>query len=110
MKLITKQEYIQGVADRFKRFFTGPNELNNPDLREAYKKLLALNPITVEGIDAITKNDNWTWLACQVCYRNVDLVVHLERIDQPYNEDHIHLNICPKCLTRGLDMVKEASR
>lgn len=109
MRLITKSEKIKDVAQRFKMSWVGPvREITDIGLKEQYGKLLALNPPTVESVEAIIGDNTFTSNTCDECKSDCDLLIGFEmRYPSEESEDRFTtLCLCQNCLDKALTTLK----
>lgn len=76
MKLLTKQDILNTVAERWKYQYYTKDGWKYSGKDSVYDKLEALgdNPKATD-IDRVIGNSSWTYLTCQTCNREVDAVV-----------------------------------
>lgn len=76
MKLLTKQDVLNMVADRWRNQYYYNNGWKYQGKDETYWELVALggSPKATD-IDRVIGNSSWTSLTCQTCNREVDAVV-----------------------------------
>lgn len=103
MKLVTKQERIDGVAKHWKySYFESKGNswmMYGPDKEEIYNKLLALNPLTEVGINETIGNASWTSLNCDECGVDSDALVRIEDCES-------WLSLCRFCLAKATEKIE----
>ena len=101
MKIITRQDVLQGVPARWREQYPTSRE-------EIYKKLLAIidsGNYTESQIDAIIGNDSWTSLVCDECDQEAELIIHLG--EEPDYESKT-LFLCLACLKKAQELAARA--
>lgn len=101
MIVITKEEKIASVPERWRRLFGqgfGHWRLDQ-ELQEIQKKLDSVLIPSKEEYDKITGNTSWTTLECDSCGKDVEKVVFVHsRASEEYGESAF----CQKCLEKYL--------
>jgi hypothetical protein len=101
MKIITKQDVLRGVPERWRQQYPVSRD-------EIYQKLLAVidsGNYSESQIDAIIGNDSWTSLACYECDQEAELIIHLG--EEPNYESKTFF-LCASCLTKAIALVGAA--
>lgn len=94
MKLLTKQDILNMVADRWRSQYCSNNGWKYQGKDSVYDKLEALgdNPKSTD-IDRVIGNNSWTSLTCQTCNREVDAVVIV-------GDGECEIYTCKKCVKK----------
>lgn len=101
MKIITKQGLASGAAERWKGHYQSQIWFNeSSDKREIHKALVALgeNPLPCD-VDKVIGNNSWTYLSCDECSKEVEVVVQLG--EEP-NYESATAQICFPCLKKAV--------
>jgi len=77
MKLITKQDLIDGVCLRWKiQYFANGEWKYGNNKEDIYNNLVSLgDDKTEQDIEKVIGNNSWTRLSCDICNNDVDRVV-----------------------------------
>jgi hypothetical protein len=109
MKLITTQQMVESVAERWKnqqfrqkggwKNVWMPNRKSQCSSEEIYKELLECK--TKEEVVDVMGMYDWVTLNCESCGKQVEeLVIFCGESDEPYS-------VCKDCLTESLELIGE---
>jgi hypothetical protein len=98
MKVITKQQLIDTVTEKWKREY---GECNSEKHNKIYSKLCALENPTEEQIAEVIGNSTWTRNDCTECGNDVDVIVEIGE-EPDYRSNTAWL--CLECLQKALKL------
>jgi hypothetical protein len=102
--IIKKADQLQDIPDKWTAQYA---RSTTPWHREVSQNLQALKPEerTQERMDQIIGNGSWTALRCQVCGKDVDVLMQLG--EEP-DYDSTGINICKQDLQKALRAFRES--
>lgn len=101
MKLITKQDRINSVPERWLKQY--PIKIwGGGEKADIYKKLIDVKGnCSEQDICEIIGNNSWTVLRCSSCASEVEFIVEV-----PVCWDDDSIELCEKCLSTAIGLIK----
>lgn len=110
MKVVTKQERIDGVVESWKaqywhRLHTG-RAWTYKWAEEKFEKLSALVDPTEGQIAEIIGNTMWTENKCEECRKDSDVLIWLGGGED--SDEYDYVEVCIECLQKAIDLAQGA--
>lgn len=96
MRKITKYDKIMGVPNAWRKQYPKGCEEYSENI---YKALVALKAPTECKIESIVGNKTWTYLGCDECKQDSEIVIQFE---QKPGYDSATVYVCLKCLQKAV--------
>lgn len=104
MKLITKENILKGVVDRYRKQY--PHKMVFSDGRDSetvFSCLLNEKHPTIEIFNEIIGNDSWTRNTCYECNQDKDEIIEFGVCDY----DESYFRVCKDCLNEALNKINK---